>query len=156
MLKLTFIVIGKFKERAFIELEDEYLKRLNPYASIKIVEIPEIAYKKEKDAERARKKEAEKIEKYITEGAFVAALDERGKTLTSEKFARALAPFNATGREIIFIIGSSTGLDDRIKKKANWLLSLSLLTFTHNFARVLLEEQIYRATTILSGKIYHK
>ncbi|PIR97109.1 MAG: 23S rRNA (pseudouridine(1915)-N(3))-methyltransferase RlmH [Candidatus Doudnabacteria bacterium CG10_big_fil_rev_8_21_14_0_10_41_10] len=156
MLKFTIITVGKLKEQAFLTLEKEYLDRLSPYAKIKIVEIPEVAYRKEKDASKSRLKEAEIILKQIPEGSLVIALDEKGKTLTSQNFARVLAPYNATSREMTFIIGSSTGLSDDIKKKSNWFLSLSPLTFTHNFARILLEEQIYMALTILSEKIYHK
>lgn len=139
-----------------MDLENEYLKRLRPFAKVNIVELKNFPYKKEKDAVRARRKEADIIIKYFTPGSLVVALDERGKTITTEKFANILKAHGATGRNIIFVIGSSTGLDEKIKNKANWLLSLSEMTFTHNFSRVLLEEQIYRACTILIGKVYHK
>ena len=156
MLKITIVAMGKLKEKAFLDLENEYLKRLRPYAKMQIVELKEFGYKKEKDAAKARRKEADIILKYMTPGSLVVALDERGKTITTEKFANILRAQGVTGKHIIFVIGSSTGLDEKIKNKANWLLSLSEMTFTHNFSRVLLEEQIYRACTILAGKIYHK
>jgi len=156
MLKTTIIAVGKLKERAFVELEQEYLKRLRPYAKVKIIELPEVPYHKEKEAGVARRKEAEKIIKRLNPDASITVLDERGELLSTAEFSRRLAPFEATGREIIFIIGSSTGLDKEIKKRANWLLALSPLTFTHNFARVILEEQLYRALTLSAGKIYHK
>ena len=156
MLKITIVAMGKLKERAFLDLENEYLKRLRPFAKMQIVELKEFGYKKEKDAAKARRKEADIILKYMTPGSLVVALDERGKTITTEKFANILRAQSVTGKHIVFVIGSSTGLDEKIKNKANWLLSLSEMTFTHNFSRVLLEEQIYRACTILAGKIYHK
>ena len=156
MLKITIVAMGKLKERAFLELENEYLKRLRPYAKIQIVELKEFGYKKEKDSAKARRKEAGTILKYMAPGSLVVALDEKGKTITTEKFANILRAQSVTGKNIVFVIGSSTGLDEKIKNKANWLLSLSEMTFTHNFSRVLLEEQIYRACTILAGKIYHK
>ena len=156
MLKITIIAMGKLKERAFLDLENEYLKRLRPFAKMKIVELKEFGYKKEKDAAKARRQEADIILKYLSPGSLVVALDERGKTITTEKFANILRAQSVTGKHIVFVIGSSTGLDEKIKNKANWLLSLSEMTFTHNFSRVLLEEQIYRACTILAGKIYHK
>ena len=156
MLKITIITIGKLKERAFLELENEYLKRLDPFAKIKIVEIPEIPYKKEKDAARARRKEADSISKHFTPGSLVVALDVKGKTISTEKFANIMKSQASTGRNVIFVIGGSTGLDETIINKATWLLSLSEMTFTHNFSRVLLEDQIYRAGTIIAGKIYHK
>lgn len=156
MLKITIVTIGKFKEQAFADLEQEYFKRLGPLSKTELVEIPEVPYLKENEAPNARKKEADKILQYIEPSDFVIALDERGKIITTTQFALKLSSHQATGQKIVFVIGSSTGLDEKIKKRANWLFSLSPLTFTHNFARVILIEQIYRALTILSGKIYHK
>jgi 23S rRNA (pseudouridine1915-N3)-methyltransferase len=156
MLKITIVTLGKLKERAFLDLEEEYLKRLRPFAKINIVELNEIPYKKEKEADKARRKEADILLRHFTPGSLVIALDEKGKTISTLNFAKILKAQGAGGRHLIFVIGSSTGLDEKVKNKANWLLSLSEMTFTHNFSRVLLEEQIYRACTIISGKIYHK
>lgn len=156
MVKITLIAVGKLKERSFIELENEFLKRLHPYAKIRLVELGDIPYRREHDAETARKKEAENIKKRLPAGAVIVALDEAGKPFTSASFASYIGQFEASGRDIAFLIGSSSGLDAMLKESADLLLSLSAMTFTHNFARVLLIEQIYRALTIRAGKAYHK
>lgn len=156
MLKITIITIGKLKESSMVDLEQEYIKRLRPFSLLKIIELAESPYRDEKDAKKARSQEARSIAKYLNPEQFVVALDEKGKLVDSEKFAHIIGPHASSGREIVFVIGSSTGLDEEIKKRANWVFSLSPLTFTHNFARIILEEQIYRAATILNEKIYHK
>lgn len=155
MFKITIIVLGKLKEPAFSELEAEYLKRLHPMAKVSFIELPEEPYRPGQE-DKARKKEAVRILKRITPEQFVVALDEKGKSVTSQLFAMKFSGHRASGQEIVFVIGSGIGLDERVKQRANWLFSLSPLTFTHNFARVLIEEQIYRALTILTGKKYHK
>lgn len=155
MLNLKLIAVGKLKEKAFIELEKEYLKRLKPFAKISVIEIPDQPHTNETDASIARQKEAEKILKQIKTDSYTIAFDEAGKSLTTQHFAVLLKPFNESGHEVNLIIGGSTGLDESIKKRADIILSLSPLTFTHNFARVILAEQLYRVVTILNGKKYH-
>lgn len=149
------IVLGKLKETAFAELEAEYLKRLRPMAKVNFIELPEESYRPGQE-DKARKKEAARILKLFKPEQFVVALDEKGKAVSSQLFAMKFAGHRVSGQEIVFVIGSGIGLDDKVKARANWLFSLSPLTFTHNFARVLIEEQIYRALTILSGRNYHK
>jgi len=155
MFKITIIVLGKLKEPAFVELEGEYLKRLRPMAKVNFIELPEESYRPGQE-DKARKKEAARILKLFKPEQFVVALDERGKAVSSQLFAMKFAAHRVSGQEILFVLGSGIGLDDKIKKRANWLFSLSPLTFTHNFARVLIEEQIYRALMMLSGRVYHK
>ncbi|MCL5435562.1 MAG: 23S rRNA (pseudouridine(1915)-N(3))-methyltransferase RlmH [Patescibacteria group bacterium] len=155
MFKITIITLGKLKGPAFRELESEYLKRLPPMAKVNFVELPEESYRPGQE-DKARKKEAARILKQISPEQFVVALDEKGKSVSSQLFAMKFAGHRASGQEIVFVIGSGIGLDEKIKHRANWLFSLSPLTFTHNFARVLIEEQIYRALTILTEKKYHK
>jgi 23S rRNA (pseudouridine1915-N3)-methyltransferase len=156
MFKITIICLGKFKEPAFKDLEKEYLKRLGPYAKVKVLELDEVSYGTRADIQRIRREEAEIIKKYLPKGAIVVLLTERGQQRNSEEFAAFLERIGSLGQEIIFVIGSGVGLDPSLKEVSNYQLSLSPLTFTHNFARVLLEEQIYRACTIIHGKEYHK
>lgn len=156
MFKIRIIALGKFKEKAFLELEREYLKRLNIYAKIKVVELPEVPYRKNDLPERVKEKEAETIIKHLPEGALVILLEEKGTLRNSVDFAAFLERVGAIGKEVVFVIGSGLGLHPMLKTYSNYSVSLSPLTFPHNFARVLLEEQIYRACTILAGKEYHK
>jgi 23S rRNA (pseudouridine1915-N3)-methyltransferase len=156
MFKFTIITLGKFKEEAFRDLEREYLKRLRPFAKVCIIEIPEIPYGKNNEAEAVKKLEAEKIIKQIPKGSVVILLEEKGQLRSSKDFSNFIERLGGIGKELTFIIGSGVGLHDSLHQHSNYSISLSPLTFTHNFARVLLEEQLYRAITILNGKEYHK
>lgn len=156
MFKIRIIVLGKFKEQAFKDLEKEYLKRLSPFAKIKLVELAEEPYGKHPDIEKIKEIEADKIVKQLPEDAMVILLEEKGSLRNSKDFASFLQRVGSLNKELVFVIGSGVGLHESLKPYSNYSVSLSPLTFTHNFARVLLEEQIYRACTILAGKEYHK
>ena len=156
MLKVKIITLGKFKEKAFLELEKEYLKRLSPFAKVKMVELPEEPYRSHDDAEKIKQKEAAAIVKQLPQDALVILLEEKGTLRNSKDFANFLERVGGFGRELVFVIGSGLGLSASLKEHANYSISLSPLTFPHNFARVLLEEQVYRACTIMNQKEYHK
>ena len=156
MFKIRIIVLGKFKEKAFLDLEKEYLKRLTPFAKIKMVELPEIPYRANDNSDKVKEKEAAIIVKQLPDNAMVILLEEKGTLRNSKDFAAFLQRAGGLGKELVFVIGSGLGLHESLKQYSNYSVSLSPLTFTHNFARVLLEEQIYRACTIIAGKEYHK
>ena len=156
MFKIRIIALGKFKEKAFLELEKEYLKRMTPYAKIKVVELPEVPYYKTGDVEKTKEKEAESIINQLPENSIVILLEEKGALRNSVDFAQFLDRAGGLGKELVFVIGSGIGLHSSLKRYSNYAISLSSLTFPHNMARVILEEQIYRACTILAGKEYHK
>ena len=156
MLKIRIIVLGKFKEKAFLDLEKEYLKRLSVFAKIKILELPEIPYKQGQDREKIKQQEAEKIVKQLPDGAVVILLEEKGTLRNSKDLSVFLERIGGLGKELVFVIGSGIGLHQSLHQYSNYSISLSPLTFPHNMARVILEEQIYRACTILAGKEYHK
>ena len=155
-IKITIICLGKFKEKAYFELETEYLKRLSPFAKMKVVELAEQAYRKNVDLDSVRKKEAEAIKKFLPQNAIVILMDEDGTLRNSLDFASNLERLTSLGEELVFVIGSGIGLHESLKEVSNYSFSLSKLTFPHNLARILLLEQIYRACMINSGKKYHK
>lgn len=156
MYKVKIIALGKFKEPAYKELEAEFLKRLSPFAKVKIVELPEIGYGKNQDLEKVKEEEAEKIIKQLPENGVVILLEEKGALRNSHDFAGFLERIGGLGKELVFVIGSGIGLHSSLKQYSNYSISLSPLTFPHNMARIILEEQIYRAGTIVAGKEYHK
>jgi 23S rRNA (pseudouridine1915-N3)-methyltransferase len=156
MFKIKIITLGKFKEKAYLELEKEFLKRLSPFAKIKIVELAEEPYRKHDSLDKVKEKEAEGIIKNLPEDGIVILLEEKGTLRDSKVFAEFLNRTGGLGKELVFVIGSGVGLHESLKQYSNYSVSLSPLTFPHNLARVILEEQIYRAVTILSGKNYHK
>jgi 23S rRNA (pseudouridine1915-N3)-methyltransferase len=156
MYKISVITLGKFKEPAYKELESEFLKRLSPFAKVRIVELPEVGHGKNADINRIKEKEAEKIVKALPDDAVVILMDEKGTIRNSKDFSIFLQRIGSLNKEIVFVIGSGVGLHSSLKEYSNYSVSLSPLTFPHNMARVILEEQIYRAITIQNGKEYHK
>ena len=156
MYKFTIICLGKLKEKAFKDLEKEYLKRLSPFTKINLIELQDVSHGTSDDPERVKLKEAEKIKSQIPKGSIVLLLEERGKQRDSVQFASFIERIGSIGQEVVFIIGGGLGLHDSLKEVSNYSISLSPLTFTHNFSRILLEEQLYRAITIINGKAYHK
>jgi len=156
MYKISLIIVGRQKSSPHREISDEYSKRLKADVSLKIVEVVEIPFRSPTEREKVLKAEAEKIRKAIPKDSFLIALDAAGKTFTSEKFAAELNRLAEGGaRPLTIIIGGPLGLLDEIKKEADLLLSLSPMTMPHDLARVVLLEQLYRAGTILRGKVYH-
>ncbi len=156
MFKITIIALGKFKEKAYVELEKEYLKRLSPFGKVKVLELAEIGYGKNQDIEKIKEQEAEKIIKALPKDSVVILLEEKGSLRDSKDFSKFLERLGSLGKELVFVIGSGIGLHSSLKEYSNYSISLSPLTFPHNMARVVLEEQIYRACMILANREYHK
>lgn len=150
--------MGKLKEKYWVEAEKEYLKRLGAFVKIKIVQIKEEAFNERSSIEIIRSKEAEKILSQISSDDFLIVLDSQGSMLSSESFSqKVFVSFEnqPSYKQISFIIGGPLGLDKKVLAKANLILSLSKLTFTHQMARVFLWEQIYRASMIKENRKYH-
>ena len=144
---IKIICLGKLKEEYLTDLTNDYLKRINKYHKIELIEL-----KDEEDL----KSEAKNIMKHIGNNDYVITLEIEGKSQTSEEFASVIDHTFITHSTITFIIGSSTGLDESIKKRSNYALSFSKFTFPHGLFRGILLEQIYRAFKINNHEIYHK
>ena len=160
MIHVDLIVLGKLKEPYLRDACAEYGKRLQAFCKLRTVELT--PYRLPDDPSDAQimdalEREAAEIEKVIPPNAVVYALCIEGKTLSSEQFSAQLehAAVDGSGT-IAFVIGSSFGLSDRIKRRAQFRLSMSPMTFPHQLARVMLLEQIYRAFQIRAGGKYHK
>jgi len=156
-MKIKVIAMGRVNEPYLKAGIDEFLKRIAPYATIEVSELKPVEIKDEHLIQRALDMEAEKIMDLIKPSAFVITLEIGGKMLSSEDFAQELNEIVNSGvNELIFVIGSSHGLSPRVSERADYKLSLSRMTFLHNFARLILVEQIYRAFKIIKGEVYHK
>ena len=156
-MKIKIIALGKIKEKFLKDGIDEFLKRLTPYASVEIVELTPIEIRDENLTQKALEQEGEKILANIKNDSFVITMEILGKQLSSEDFAQKINEVSMSGiNELVFIIGSSCGLSPIVSNRANFKLSFSKMTFLHQFARLLLAEQIYRAFKILKGETYHK
>jgi len=155
-MNLGILCVGRTREPFIRTGIDKYLRYLKPYAPVTVREVREERIDDLKDAPRVRRKEAERIGKTLPAGAYVIALDERGREFTSHEFAAFInATLERGVREMTFIIGGSLGLDESVTKQANAVLAMSRWTMTHEMARLVLLEQLYRAFTILRGKMYH-
>jgi len=156
-MKIKIIALGKIKEKFLKEGIDEFLKRLTPYANIEIVELNPIEIKDENLTLKILEQEGEKILAQIKPNSYVITLEIEGTDFSSEEFAQKLENIGNQGyNETVFVIGSSCGIAKSVSQRANFKLSLSKMTFLHQFARLLLIEQIYRAFKIQKGETYHK
>lgn len=156
-MKIKILALGKIKEKFLKEGIDEFVKRLSIYSPIEILELQPVEIKDENLIESVLDKEAEKILSLIKPNSFVVTLDVLGVSFSSEKFAAKIDEIIKSGHnELVFVIGSSYGLSKLVSQRADLRLSLSSLTFLHQFARLILVEQIYRAFKILRGETYHK
>lgn len=156
-MKIKIIALGKIKEKYLKDGIEEYLKRLRPYTPLEIIELAPIEIKDENLIEKVLDTEAEKIIAHIKPSSFVITLEIEGKQFDSVEFSKKLEQITNSGvSEIVFIIGSSCGLSQKIRKLSNLKLSLSKMTFIHQFTRLILLEQIYRAFKISNNETYHK
>ena len=155
MMYITLLVTGKLKENHWKEAEQEYLKRIMPYAKITIKELKEERFKNLGEKKKIIALEAERITKNIPKNDTMIALHETGKQYTSIELATFLKNQTANGQHLTFIIGGPLGLDKSILQNAAHTVSLSSLTFPHQMVRTILLEQLYRGVTITKGKQYH-
>ena len=156
-MKIKIIALGKIKEKFLKEGIDEFLKRLTPYASVEVTELQPIDIKDEHLTQRILDEEGEKILSLIKPQSYVITMEINGKQFSSEEFAQKISDLTNEGQsEIVFVIGSSCGLSKNVSARANLKMSMSKMTFLHQFARLILVEQIYRAFKIIKGETYHK
>ena len=160
MRNVTFIVLGKCKDAYLRDAESEYKKRLTAFCKFNIIEIgaePLPANPSDAQIAAALSKEGRKVLDAIPGGAYVYAMCIEGTERSSEQFSLELEQLAVTGHSsVAFLIGSSYGLSDEVKQRADAKLSMSQMTFPHQLARIMLLEQLYRAFQISSGGKYHK
>ncbi len=159
-MKYTVLCVGKIKEKFYTQAVQEYAKRLSRYGKLEIVEVAD-----EKTPDQAseivnrmiKDKEGERILAQIRDDAFVIALAIEGQMLDSEGLAEKMEKLALSGTShIVFVIGGSLGLSEKVMKRADYALSFSRMTFPHPLMRVILLEQIYRGCRIIHHEPYHK
>jgi len=156
-VKLRLVCVGKVAEPYLRAGVEEFAGRVGRYLNLTVVELrEEKGGGKKCDPRYLREREGERILEKVPAGAFVAVLDERGESFTSETFSALLGRHMVQGTpEMALVIGGPYGLSEAVKRRADLLLSLSAMTFTHQMARLFLLEQIYRGLTILRNEPYH-
>lgn len=146
-MKIILVTIGKLKEKFLVEGVEEYLRRIKNFAKVDVREISEC---------RTVDEEGKKLLAQVPRDSFLIVLDVAGVELTSEQLAEKISAITLRGvSEITFLIGGAFGLSDEVRQAANFRLSLSKMTFTHQMARLIIVEQIYRAFKINRGEPYH-
>jgi 23S rRNA (pseudouridine1915-N3)-methyltransferase len=155
-MRLKFLWPGKTKSPELRGLQAFYESRIKSLAACDVIETREARGLEEKHAGKIKDLEARGFEKHL-EGAYVICLEDRGKEMTSDEFAVFLRRRDSdTGKPLAFVVGGFLGLAARVVEKADMRMSLSRMTFSHELARVLLLEQVYRALTVLGGRHYAK
>ena len=154
-MKMTLLVVGKTLDSRLSELISEYTNRLGHYVPFSISVLPELKNAKSLSTSQQKQLEAEMILKAVPSSAELILLDEHGKEFRSIAFAQFLQKKMTSGKDIIFLIGGPYGFSDSVYQRANDLLSLSQMTFSHQMIRLLFVEQLYRGFTILKGEPYH-
>jgi 23S rRNA (pseudouridine1915-N3)-methyltransferase len=150
-MRFRFVWVGKTRDPSWKTLQAEYLRRLSHFVNCEIVEV------KDAGGPTAVETEGNDLLSKVNQSSFIVLLDVAGRHLSSPELAAELDKWqNRSIREVAFIIGGAQGVSSRVAERADIKLSLSFLTFTHEMARVMLIEQLYRAFTIIKGFPYQK
>ena len=160
MQRVTVLCVGKLKEKFYIDAAAEYVKRLQRHCKLELIELPEQRLPDDPspaEIQKALRTEGDTIRERLPKGGAVIALCIEGRPCSSQELSRRMAEFGVQGKtQLTFLIGGSVGLDEDLKRQADWRLSMSPMTFPHHMARIMLLEQIYRAYQIAGGTKYHK
>ena len=160
MYNITILCVGKLKEKFYISASEEYLKRLQRYCKLNLIELKEERLPEDPSPaliEAALSKEADAIRAKLPANCSIVAMCIEGKLRSSTEMAEMIADWgNSSSKNLVFLIGGSFGLHPSIKAQAWNKLSMSPMTFPHHLARVMLLEQIYRSFQIMEGTKYHK
>ena len=160
MQRVTVLCVGKLKEKFYIDAAAQYVKRLQRHCKLELIELPEQRLPDDPspaEIQKALRTEGDAIRERLPKGGAVIALCIEGRPCSSQELSRRMAEFGVQGKtQLTFLIGGSVGLDEDLKRQADWRLSMSPMTFPHHMARIMLLEQIYRAYQIAGGTKYHK
>lgn len=154
-MKTILILVGKTINKHFVAGIEDYADRISHYMPFEIVTIPELRNTKNLSEDQQKTSEGELILRQIQPSDTVVLLDEHGKEFRSIEYARWLQQRQQTARRLVFVIGGPYGFSDAVYSRANEKISLSKMTFSHQMARLIFTEQLYRACTIIKGEPYH-
>ena len=155
-MKITFITVGKTEDAYLKDGIEKYVKRLKHYTKLELTEIPELKNTKALTEDQQKTKEAELILKKVNPTDHLILLDENGVEFTSVQFANFINKKSvSSSANLIFVVGGPYGFHQSVYQRANYKLSLSRMTFSHQMVRLFFVEQLYRAYTIIKGEPYH-
>jgi len=155
-MKLVLLLTGKTDKPWIREGVAEYEKRISKYARFEIITLPDVRNPGNRNAERVIAKEAEKMLSVFKSDDLVVLLDEQGRGYTTVELASWLrAAMLLPKKRIVFVVGGPWGFDPSVRARADHIISLSKLTFSHQVVRLLFAEQIYRVLSVIAGDPYH-
>lgn len=154
-MKLTLLFIGKTATPQLQELIEDYRQRLLHYVSFSIKVLPELKQTKNMTEQQQKQEEGKNLLREITPSDFLVLLDERGKEYRSIELSEQLQKWFAGGKDLVFVVGGPYGFSKEVYDRADTLLSLSRMTFSHQMVRLFAIEQLYRSMTIIKGEKYH-
>lgn len=156
-MKFTFVFAGSHSDREMSEAAERYLNRIKHFYAVQIIDVKPERGRQNSSDEAIIRAQSARLAAAIPERGYTVVLDERGQSLDSLTFAKWLERLTMDSPDgVNFVVGGDVGLDDTVKRRADKLLSLSAMTLPHQFARVVLLEQIYRACTLMRNIPYHK
>ena len=155
-MKISFLLTGKTESLSLIKEMEIYEERIRRYSAYSRIEIPELKKVASLSKEEIKQREGEIILKHIKQQDQVVLLDVAARCQTSEEFASFIEKRGVYGaRNLVFVVGGAYGFSEEVYARADFKLSLSPMTFSHQLARLLFLEQLYRAFTIIRGEPYH-
>lgn len=154
-MKITLLTVGKTDVRWVREGLELYVSRLSHYVRFALKEIPELKNVSAFTKEQIKEKEGDLILSSLAPGDFVVLLDERGRKYRSVEFADFIRERLNRGSDMVFVVGGAYGFPQKVYSRADSMMSLSDMTFSHQMVRTIFAEQLYRAFTIIRGEPYH-
>lgn len=159
-MQIRVVAVGKLREKYLRDGINEYLKRLQSYCRLEIVEVKDESFRESELAsgrEAILEREAESVLREIPSHTHMVLLDVSGDMVSSESLAARIEGLGISGQShITFVIGGTLGVAEPLRRRADWRWSFSPLTFPHQLIRLMLMEQLYRAFTIIRGEPYHR
>lgn len=154
-MKIKLLLMGKTTDESIRRIEADYEKRIKRYTAFESIVIDNSSVRNGPESV-IRQKEGEMILKRLSPGDHLILLDERGKSYTSVQFANEINNWMTSSKKtVVLTIGGAYGFSDEVKQRANGMVSLSAMTFSHQIVRIIMMEQVYRAFTILNNEPYH-
>ncbi|MDE6454205.1 MAG: 23S rRNA (pseudouridine(1915)-N(3))-methyltransferase RlmH [Muribaculaceae bacterium] len=155
-MKIQLIVTGRTRDEALRSLVERYASRTQRYVPFEMVELPDVRTTRATTEAAQKQAEGQQMLKYVHPSDHLVLLDEHGRQMTSREFAGFIDKKMSTlPRNLIFAVGGPYGFSDEVRRRADGMLGLSAMTFSHEMVRPFFVEQIYRAMTILRGEPYH-
>jgi len=155
-MKIILLTVGKTTNANLLKLQEEYQNRLKYYITYEYLTVPELKNTKNLSINEQLEKEADLILKQLEPTDDIILLDEKGKQFTSIGFSELIEKKMLSSiKRTVFVVGGPYGFSERVYKRSNGMISMSLMTFSHQMIRLIFVEQLYRAMTILKGEPYH-